>query len=1194
MKFEAYRLWVFLFIAIFAVSGYLYFKIQENQDRLYDQSFRSLELTEENLLESWENYRVRVVPRDDSTNHINPIQVDTLMNELLSQMPPSSFFDFVIITDTTGIVLYSSDGEIIEQMPDTTLNQSTELGITQSQVMISQQEYLTFRTPVILSQEDVPFAYLDYSLSGRFYLYGAINQERFVSAGRRISFTQLYLLFTLIIILIISFPIIRVVAMGRGDTLLRSHVYQIGLSIVLLSIFIGYTFSYVMSRSDIIQDQRSSVKSVTAAVDSLHQSELSKYSKLLDTYFENNQPDTLELTDISYNELLEIDMTGTIQRLRERFPNDSELGGLDTLSLPSLANREYFIEADTTTFLVSSHFSYSEDGEPEGVISQKYVKADSSDSGAKTEVVRAITFSFDSFIDLEDQEVNPIGLKYLVINSSGDVFFQSPTVSTNIPDIQSAIERRQWHELSELIANNPGLTSTLRLPISFEGQPYMGHLSKLNLSISTTETYWILVFRDHNLRYLRSYSVFIYSTAGVAVLSLSFLLMSLIFVMSGRSSHFLNIKQFSYSWFRPSTKKANNYLLLIFLILVHILFFLYIMVRQYHNFWFIVFLYSEAVACIALYRFILLSSFLVNWRRRRYWIIPVLITLSVVFFLYLATETGKLSGGESGAISALLILQIFGFGLILFYHLTGKLTQQTESSLPKWLSTETIYALTFTIWVLLIGILAGYSIHQSTYQLEDSIWRQAVNQSYQPVSPGESVELTEGREENRLLDEMELQRRLWLTNVTGINYPVVERYIYAGKDHIAQAFNKLGSEDTRKSSVSRFFTLLILCIIAGIFLFIIIRILARQIFLTEYWDYNYNVALQKDVNSSTYLITLDKNEGLRFLVDKFLSNKKYQTIDLSVDTLPDTSRINNSLEDGFVVLNLEYAHEVEDGFNSIAAFIAKCRYSNKFVLLSGSQSMKDLCELDSPPHKLQSLKPPPKSSWLDTVSYYTTIILPLNYDFVDSSDTCEHTSDKDLYIRLNREVQSNPHTEKLEKLLDEEILENPSRELTVTNYETFILTVQRYSKAYYQNIWEKLSFREKQMVYNYSREGFVNYRNFDVLTELLQKGVFRMDHYREMISLFSISFTNFATQAPTQSLLDRFSEDRKVNGNISEIRNAILTFIFLSLLGLSIVAPDILNRFVGVLSGLLALLSSLASLMDKYTFKIPFVKDQST
>lgn len=1179
MKFEAYRIWILFFIAIFAVSGYLYFTIQENQSQLQDHSYRSLELTKNNLLNSWENYKKRVLPDPSS----RPEKVSDVLEDLLNQMPPSNFFNFVILTDTSGAVLYTSGDIPVFEIPDSTKNQTGQLGTTQSGLIVSSTEYLTFQVPLTLEQTE----YSTFIIKDlRIHLYGAISQDNFRKAGRQISFTLLYLLFTFVVLLVISFPIIRVVGMGRGDTLLRSHVYQIGLSIVLLAIFIGYSISYFMSRSEIVEDQYGTVENVSELVSHLHQHELNNFTKLLESYFVDG--DTILADRVHYNELIEINDDGQIQRIKLRATED-ELPDSTLETLPELSDRYYFKNAETENHLISSHYSYAENGAQEGVISKKF-NFKINDSSDDSTVVRAVTFGFSRYDSLDSNSINPIGLKYLLINTTGAIYYQAPSIETNISNIKDAIEADQWNKISALMSNNTDLVGSLEIPVSFEGKPYVAHLSPLNLSSFTPQNkLWVLTFRDLNLRYLRSYSIFLYSTAGILILVLSFALMSLYFVISGRTSHFLNIKQFSYSWFRPSKRKQKNYQLLTALIGLHILFYLYILFNDFHNFWFIVFLYCETVACIALYRFILLSSFLTNFKRRKYWIIPLLISATIVLFSVFALLSGSLTGHKTGLVITLLLLQITGFITIAILHNQHWFVSSSQHGTSKASGIESSYAITFTIWIFLIGMMPGYTIHHSAFHFEDSLWQEAVAADQYHKKHQFSEQQSLGTIQNRLLDEMEYQRRNWLGNVTGIDYPVIDRYIYPKKSNILEAFHQHEDSGEHEKNLVSILLLILSFLISASLLFLLIRQLSRQIFLTEYWDFNYKVGRAKNVYPQTYLVTLDKWKGVQFFKDKFLHDKSYVLYDLAGSSLPSTDDVTAESKDGFVLLNIEHIVQSKEDLASFIGFISKCREDQKFVLMSGSKSVKELYECETGENDTDIANT--RAKWLDSISYFNTILLPIDYDKPPIAEKSDLTDGDDLLIRLQQDVWFGPHSEELERLIHEEILQDEANELTVTTYETFLLTVQRYSKAYYQNIWEKLSFREKQMVYNYSNEGFVNYRNFDVLTELLQKGVFRMDHYREMICLFNQSFTNFATQAPTGKLLTKFKLNKKENGNVTQLRNAVLTFIFLIILGLSIVAPEMLNRYVGALSGGLAILSTLASVVNNYTLKIPFIKE---
>lgn len=1183
MKIEGYRIWAILFFAIFALSGYMYFTVLENRDQLQEQSFRSLDLTKDNLLSSWENYTVR---EDTTINFQESTDSDIreLLQTLLDQMPPSDFFDLTFFTDRSGRVLISSPEIPVVFIPPEYLDETEKLGAIREEIAISTKEYQAFRIPVSLEQNES-----DLEAAGTLdlYLFGAITEEKFSRAGRQISFTGIYLLFTMLLLLIISFPILRVIGMGRGDTLLRNHVYQIGLSFVLLSVFIGFSLSYIMSRNEIQTEHLQAIDRLVDEVSDLHRMALGNYRDLFHTYFENG--DITSVPDSEFNELFEIRADGSVNRFRVA-GMDADYSEEELTDIPNLSGRYYFRNATEDQFLLGSHYSYT-DGIQEGVLSRRMTQEEQEDSDG---VVRAITFGFDQFIEADTLHINRVGLKYLIMDDSGDVYYQTPSIKTNIPNIKNAISAEQWNQVHALMRNNPNLGDSLLVPVSFEGQNYIAHLNRLDFGPgSEIKPAWMLTFRDKNLRYMRSYSIFLYSTLGYLILILTFILIFISFFLSGKSSHYLNLKTFAYSWFRPSVRKRNHYLFLIGILFLHLLFFLYILTSDFHNFWLIVFLFCETVAVIALYRYVLLSKFLENRRKKRYWIVPVLITVTALIFLALSYIAGTLSGGKAGLITTLFLLQAAGFILIILFKRKRWLTSQLHFKSTKNVHTDSIYALSFTLWVLVVGLMPGYIIHHSAFHHESVIWQQAV----QSQSPATSEQLSRQDDELKgyqqvLLNQMEYQRRQWLVNYTGIEYPVIDRYIYSDRATILSAFqHDHHTHDHDKEFTAHLFNLIILLLISYL-IYISIRILARRLFLTEYWGYKSKTDLISSIRNKIYLVTLDNRKGVEFLNDKLGESTKLTILDLSAPELP-REFITPVLSDdntktGFLLMNIDSILHSPEKTDLLTIFILKCDEQNVRLILTGSKSARELRNIK--PHIEDTDFENRMMRWSEAMSRFSTISLPVYYG-VDTLELAESYSDNEYLNMLSNEIEYGPHHEELSLMLSREISESQNSDFTLKDYEIFLLAVQRHNKAYYQNLWDKLSFREKQMVYNYSNEGFVNYRNFDVLTELLDKGIFRMNYRDEEIGLFSKSFNNFASSAADSNLMKLFKLDKKENGNVTHLRNAILTFIFLSILGLSLVAPEILDRYVGAISGGLAILSTLASALNKFALKVPFVKD---
>lgn len=1183
MKIEAYRIWIVLFVAIFAVSGYMYFTILDNQDQLIQQSYRSLELTKNNIEESWENYSVRETGEiSQQVNQGCGLLQPSVWRSLLQQMPPSRFFDFIIIADTSGTVTYTEPQLPVPRMNPAVLADSDSLGATQLPVTISAEPYQVFQT-----QFSLPVTIESTTLRCPVYLFGGVSQDSFDRAGRKVSFSTLYLLFTLLSLLIITFPILRIAGMGRGDTVLQSHIYQIGLSIILLSIFTGYSISYLTSRAEIREDQNDTIEKLTENLSSLFNQQINNFAELLEDYFREDELNQDTIPD--YNEIIEIGEDGRISRINLQ-PNGGELPSEALTTLPSLENRYYFKQANLDHFLLGSHFSYLENGDQEGVISRKYRLAPDQQDVDSLEVVRAVTFSLKPFNRQDSLHINPTGLKYLVSNPSGDVFYQSSSIRTNIPNIRTAINPDQWNQIQLLMTNNPELEGSLEMPVSFEGQNYIAHLNRLDLTpFESLRPVWLITLRDQNLRYFRSFAIFLYSSTGIAILVLCFLFISFFFVLFAKRSHYLQIKQFSFAWFRPGNSKRKRYQLFLFILGIHFLYFFYILSGDYHNFWFIVFSFCEAISYIALQRYILLSDVLSQRLHKQNRLIPFALGSLTILFLIIAQQFGSLSGGKVTEVLILFLIQSALFAITMVFNKSGRLTPDIKHENIHQNRVEITYALAFTLWVMVIGFLPGYTIHHSAFHYENNLWQQASASPHAHADQYSQSETAHNQKNGafgqEVVNQMEYQRRQWLNNLSGIQYPVIDRYIYTDRKNVEASFAGNHFQDHRKSAADIAWLLMFILIAGGV-IYLLILILTRRVFLTRYWDFRHKHGTQTAIGSKTILICLDKWVGVRFVKERLPEQLNCRVLDLAATSLPAPEDVEKTSEHGFIVLNPANCIHTASDLQKFTAFLFQCHQLQKVVVLVTSQSLKQLTEhpdRDSDPVIDALIK-----NWVDAMAEYGTLILPV------SNEAQTHRDDTDIHSTswwydLIEDIQYSPNEPALRQFIKPEFEQIIDQNLSLQAYDSVLLVIQRFNKAYYMNTWEKLTFREKKMVHNFAKEGFINFRNVDVLTELLQKGIFRMDPYRERISLFNQSFTNFAASAPSDRLIEEFKNDRRKNGNSVQLRNAVLTFILLAILGFSIIAPELLDRYIGAISGGLAVISTLASLINKYTLKLPFI-----
>src|SRR5690606_38097218 len=135
---------------------------------------------------------------------------------------------------------------------------------------------------------------------------------------------------------------------------------------------------------------------------------------------------------------------------------------------------------------------------------------------------------------------------------------------------------------------------------------------------------------------------------------------------------------------------------------------------------------------------------------------------------------------------------------------------------------------------------------------------------------------------------------------------------------------------------------------------------------------------------------------------------------------------------------------------------------------------------------------------------------------------------------------------------------------------------------------------ERKMVYYYSREGFINYTNRDILTELIQKGIFTMNVYDDGLVLFSSSFRNFVSLMVSEKEINQFKEDERRHGNVANIRTAAFSFIFLSIAMISYYDPSVLNKTSAYVSGVIGLIGTIISFLSKGLGSFGFGKKEES
>ena len=183
---------------------------------------------------------------------------------------------------------------------------------------------------------------------------------------------------------------------------------------------------------------------------------------------------------------------------------------------------------------------------------------------------------------------------------------------------------------------------------------------------------------------------------------------------------------------------------------------------------------------------------------------------------------------------------------------------------------------------------------------------------------------------------------------------------------------------------------------------------------------------------------------------------------------------------------------------------------------------------------------------------------------------------------LNQEIEYSGNSEALACLLTDEIaVDNWDNSMTDERYEKSILSVQRYNKAYFITIWQKLNLREKKLIYYFASDGFINYTNRETMTTLIQKGVLTLNYQQDYITLFSKSFRNYVLLNTSTEDMDAFRKDEKKKGNTKLIQAAAVSFVFISIAIISFYDPNILDTTSAYISGAIGLAGTIYSFFYK-------------
>lgn len=1144
--------------------------------------------------------RNSLVGRGFEVDHSVPVY------SLMENNIQSLFFDRLFVLDSAGAAIYPNEVAGLPVIDTDSLKGTLNVGERELTLSISGDEYQGFLSPAVIGNQV-------------FYLLGTKEKSQFESVALRINFKVLSTFLTLLLLIFVSIPIISIFNLGDGDVLTKKRVLGLGLSLIVVMVILGFfSFSLVQNyRSHIPSDQyvRDLKFSFSEQIDSLKSSldrfriHLERGSIGSDTVIQSlNRKNNV-------NEFLEFDLMGNIQNML--IPDTTAVdGSIDFGNFPfvSIANRDYVqaLPESPEKHFISAHFSKST-GNLEGVISKR--------AGS---LGYALTFSLDSLAPKISQNQ-----RFFIFKPDGKVLLKSQKVNIPINYMQEGVGEQKWEEIRTLMGNNQNAAyeHVWKTPIYVNGHEYEALLSRIPSREFVAEN-WVLYLEDKNLQHT------LHSLASLEAITvflpylLVLVLLGLLTLITNKSSIYLAFEDFSFAWYSPSPAKRTKFIwlnvILFFDLILFVGVYLFLPLSIFHIYLWSALFAIQSGSC----NFLMLSTSGTVGQKKNINGFLIMVTLLWLILAFLLVVLSRGSTDPFYFSLSILVLILMGFLQVLCHYLsnTGKFPRlapdmwspdSTIGKVHRWLNDfwnkltgvhvdKRVYALNFLLWLLIIGFLPGYFIHRQIFNQEKFIWDQ-ISSEEEPEIQGDSITDAFYLE---LIGIHEEFRRTNFGRFSNQDDELIRDFIAPPHEVLVKAFkrppNFVLGEFFKKGFLGKILKsnllLLLPLFLVLIWLFNMIMRLGNKIYLIDYHFAYGSSSLPHAARKQRYsfIIGVDALRSRAWVSHEFgLTSEELLFINAGEDSLEMPAPEPH--HKGVVLENLHCLGNAEGVLQAILTFRKKYSGKSHYFFVTSGKPLQEILRADTPKQQRLMIT--------EVFSEYLFQYVPLDFQneaitlpYIDQEwellgmDEREHFKQRAESVLFNdpktlelaTEIAYGPNAHAISSLITEELSRDPLEQpLSLERYEKCILSIQRYNKSYFLNIWAELSLKERKMVYNYATEGFINFFNRETMTALIQKGIIKMNAGRDGLVLFSKSFRNFVCLFVSEEDLSRFKQDERKSGNAKMIQAAVFSFVLICIALISFYDPNILNETSAYISGILGLLGTVYSILAKGFTKVP-------
>ena len=155
-----------------------------------------------------------------------------------------------------------------------------------------------------------------------------------------------------------------------------------------------------------------------------------------------------------------------------------------------------------------------------------------------------------------------------------------------------------------------------------------------------------------------------------------------------------------------------------------------------------------------------------------------------------------------------------------------------------------------------------------------------------------------------------------------------------------------------------------------------------------------------------------------------------------------------------------------------------------------------------------------------------------------------------------------------------------STDRAVRDRETIILAHEKKFTSLYSNIWNSLSGEEQFVLYDFCVDGYTNYKNRELLNQLMDKGILIL--MNDAFKPFSLSFRNYVLSKKDSPALNQVMAAGSAGGAWTSLRIPILTLVAVVAIFTAFTQSDFTNKLTAFLTSVLAMFPLVLKFLENF------------